>query len=294
MHHLVIRASGPSALDPALVSRIAELAQPQGLQKLSSPSGAWGERAVRLRDIGVDPHVVRGFMPGLAAPAKLDWAVTRAGMTLGDFRLMVFDMDSTLVDMETLDELGEATGVKARIAEITEAAMRGEIADYAESLRRRVALLEGTPADVLDATYARMRLNPGAETLIEAARAAGLKIMLATGGFTFFAERLQRRLGLDFVTANRLDIRDGRLTGHTLGDIVDAEGKRRALLQACADVGCAPEQAIAMGDGANDLGMLGAAGLGVAFHAKPAVRDAADVAIDFGGLDALLALFEDA
>lgn len=290
MHHLVLQS--PDRLDPALVARIAELARPGNLEKLPLPGAEPGERAVRLREVGADPAALRAALPALTAGARVDWAVLDAGVSLSSFRLVVFDMDSTLVDMETLDDLGESTGVKQRIAEITEAAMRGEIADYAESLRRRLALLAGVSADVLEQTWARMNLNPGAEELVAAARAAGLQVRLATGGFTFFAERLQKRLGLDGVTANRLEIVDGRLTGRALGDIVDGEGKRRALLAACAEIGCSPQQAIAIGDGANDLPMLGAAGLGVAYHAKPAVRSAADLAIDFGGLDTLLTLLD--
>ena len=293
MHHLVLQTAAPTTLNADLVARIAEHVQPRGLEKLPSAQGDWGLQAVRLRSIAVDPHVVRALMPRIASDHALDWAIVPAAMRLADFRLLALDMDSTLVAMETIDELGTASGRKAQIAAITEAAMRGEIADYAESLRRRLALLADTPETVLDDVYARMQLNPGAETLIDAAKAQGLKVLLATGGFTWFTERLHRRLGLDFVAANILRIEGGRLTGHVVGPIVDAEGKRQALLDTCIRIGCKPEQAIAIGDGANDLAMMGAAGLSVAYHAKPAVRDAAGAALNVCGLDGTLRLFED-
>ncbi len=291
-HHLVLQVPAASILSPDLVARISEHVQPLGLEKLPSASGDWGTHAVRLRDLGVDPHVARSFMPAIAAEHGVDWAVVPAGLRLADFKLLVLDMDSTLVAMETIDELGAASGKKAQIATITEAAMRGEIADYAESLHRRLALLAGTPERVLEEVYARLRLNPGAEALIAAAKAAGLKVLLATGGFTWFTERLQQRLSLDFVAANTLEWREGKLTGHALGPIVDAQGKRQALLDTCSRIGCTPRQAIAIGDGANDLAMMKAAGLSVAYHAKPAVQDAASTALNVCGLDAVRCLFE--
>ncbi len=290
MHHLVLQVPAPSRLDPALVARIAERTQARSVEALAATDSRDATDAVRLRDIGVDARAARALLPALAD--GVDWALVPAALRLRDFRVLALDMDSTLVAMETIDELGEASGTKAQIAAITEAAMRGEIADYAESLRRRLALLAGTPVAVLEQVYARMQLNPGAERLIATAKSAGLSVLLATGGFTWFAERLQQRLGLDRIRANALEIRDGALTGRVLGSIVDGAGKRQALLQTCAELGCAPRQAIAIGDGANDLPMLGAAGLGVAYHAKPAVRDAADVALNVCGLDGLLPLFD--
>ena len=214
-------------------------------------------------------------------------------LRFADFRLAAFDMDSTLISIECVDELGDVMGKKAEIAAITEAAMRGEIADYKESLRRRVALLRGMPESALQKVHdERLRLTPGAERLLGALRAAGLHTLLVSGGFTFFAERVQARLGIDEVRANVLEIEDGRLTGRMVdqpwGDICDGAEKRRALLQACERLGIEPRESIAVGDGANDLPMMGAAGLSVAFHAKPKVRDAANVRIDDGGLDRLL------
>jgi phosphoserine phosphatase len=214
-------------------------------------------------------------------------------LALADFRLIAFDMDSTLIDIECVDEIADAAGRKAEVAAITEAAMRGEIADYKDSLRRRVALLEGVPVDALEAVYReRLHLNPGAETLVRACQRAGLKTLLVSGGFTFFTDRIRDRLGIDFTRSNVLGVENGRLTGRLLdqpwGDICDGAEKRRMLLQTCAALGIAPRQAIAVGDGANDLPMMGEAGLSVAYHAKPRVREQAMVAIDDGGLDRLL------
>jgi phosphoserine phosphatase len=217
-------------------------------------------------------------------------------LRLQDFGLAAFDMDSTLINIECIDELADAAGRKAEVAAITEAAMRGEIADFKESLRRRLALLAGVPASALDEVYTqRLRLNPGAETLMSALHAAGLKTLLVSGGFTFFAEKVQARLGMHFMRSNVLEVVGGRLTGHVVtqawGDICDGAEKHRMLLQTCERLGIAPAQAIAVGDGANDLPMMGAAGLSVAYHAKPKVREQAMVSIEQGGLDRLLEVF---
>jgi len=217
-------------------------------------------------------------------------------LSLGDYRLIAFDMDSTLINIECVDEIADAVGRKAEVAAITEAAMRGEITDFKDSLRRRLALLTGVTEQQLDRVYhERLRLNPGAAELILACKAAGLKTLLVSGGFTYFAERLRKRLGLDFVRSNQLEVVAGCLTGRLLpqswGDICDGATKRETLLGACSLIGCLPGQAIAVGDGANDLPMMAAAGLSVAYHAKPRVREQARVAIDAGGLDRLLELF---
>ena len=213
-------------------------------------------------------------------------------LTLSRYRLIAFDMDSTLINIECIDEIAGAAGKKAEVAAITEAAMRGEITDFKDSLRRRLALLEGVPASVLEQVYTqRLALNPGARELVAAARAAGLATLLVSGGFTYFAERVQQALGIDRSASNVLEIEGGRLTGRVIGDIVDGAEKQRQLLAFCAELGCEPAQAIAVGDGANDLPMMGAAGLSVAYHAKPKVRAAAMVAIDTGGLDRLLEIF---
>jgi len=220
--------------------------------------------------------VIQGFEPPLQ---------------LSSFKAIAFDMDSTLINIECIDEIADAVGKKAEVAAITEAAMRGEIADFKESLRRRVALLRGVPAGALQEVLdTRLKLNPGAEALVSAARGAGLHTLLVSGGFTFFADHVRERLGMHEAHANTLEIQDGVLTGRVLGDIVDGEAKRQHLLALCARLGCDPRQSIAVGDGANDLLMMGASGLSVAFHAKPKVREQAMVAIDEGGLERLLEL----
>ncbi|WP_295549053.1 phosphoserine phosphatase SerB [uncultured Pseudacidovorax sp.] len=212
---------------------------------------------------------------------------------LADFGLIAFDMDSTLITIECIDEIADAVGKKAEVAAITEATMRGEIKDFKESLRRRVALLEGVPVGALQEVYdQRLRLSPGAPELVGACREAGLKVLLVSGGFTFFADRVMARLGIDFARSNLLEEDGGRLTGRVRaqdwGDICDGAEKRRTLLEVASLLRLAPSQTIAVGDGANDLPMMGAAGLSVAFHAKPKVREQAMVAIDAGGLDRLL------
>jgi phosphoserine phosphatase len=202
-------------------------------------------------------------------------------------------MDSTLITIECVDEIADYVGRKTEVAAITEAAMRGEIADYDESLRRRVALLAGLPESTLERVWdERVRLSPGAEALTAALGAAGLHLLVVSGGFTFFTERLKRRLGLDTARSNVLEVVDGRLTGRLLGPIVNAERKRTIVEQTCAQLGCTPAQAIVVGDGANDLKMMSIAGLSVAFHAKPIVRDETTHALNHCGLDAILNFFE--
>lgn len=230
--------------------------------------------------------VIQGFTP----PRRLD-----------EFKLIAFDMDSTLINIECVDEIADAVGRKTEVAAITEAAMRGEITDFKDSLRRRVALLKGVTVADMESVYRdRLQLNPGAAELIGACKAAGLKVLLVSGGFTYFADRVQARLGIDYVRANVLEIESGpncgQLTGRLVdqdwGDICDGAEKQRMLLQTCAALGISPAQAIAMGDGANDLPMMQtcaqAGGLSVAYHAKPKVREQAMVAIHTGGLDRLL------
>lgn len=218
-------------------------------------------------------------------------------LKLSDFKLIAFDMDSTLISIECVDEIADAVGKKAEVAAITEAAMRGEITDYKDSLRKRVALLRGvTIADMEKVYTERLRINPGAAELVRACKAAGLKVLLVSGGFTFFSERVRQTLGIDFTRANVLEVESGpncgQLTGHMVdqpwGDICDGAEKRRTLLEVASLLGIEPSQCIAMGDGANDLPMMGVAGLSVAYHAKPAVRAQAMVAINEGGLDRLL------
>ena len=227
------------------------------------------------------------FAPGLMVQR------TPVPLRLSDYKLIAFDMDSTLINIECVDEIADATGKKAEVAAITEATMRGEITDFKESLRQRVALLRGvTEADMARVRSERLKLSPGAQALVEACQQAGLKVLLVSGGFTFFANRVKDRLGIDYARSNLLDEADGRLTGkvamQSWGDICDGAEKRRTLLEVASLLGISPAQTIAVGDGANDLPMMGAAGLSVAFHAKPKVREQAMVAINGGGLDRML------
>jgi phosphoserine phosphatase len=218
-------------------------------------------------------------------------------LNLQDFKLIAFDMDSTLIGIECIDEIADAVGRKAEVAAITEAAMRGEIADYSESLTRRLALLHGvTLADLQRVYDERLTINPGAAALIDACKQAGLKVLLVSGGFTFFADRVKSRLGIDFARSNQLEIVDGALSGKLVeqawGSICDGAQKRRTVLELASLMGITPQQCIAVGDGANDLPMMGAVGLSVAYHAKPKVQELAMVAIQTGGLDRLLEVFK--
>lgn len=221
-----------------------------------------------------------------------DYAFVEPERRLGDFGLVAMDMDSTLITIECIDEIADFCGLKAEVSAITEAAMRGEIADFSESLTRRAALLAGLDASVLERVYEeRLQLSPGAERMLAGARAAGLKTLLVSGGFTFFTDKLKERLGLDYARSNTLEIVDGKLTGRVLGEIVDADVKARTLRETCAALGIEPQRAIAMGDGSNYLKMMAAAGFSVAFRAKPVVREAASAAFNYVGLDGLLPLF---
>lgn len=222
--------------------------------------------------------------------------VSTPDLKLSNFRLIAFDMDSTLINIECVDEIADAAGRKAEVAAITEAAMRGEITDYKESLRQRVALLKGVSVASMEQVYhERLKLNPGAAELVHACKEAGMKVLLVSGGFTFFTDRVRDELGIDYTRSNVLEMKDGFLTGKMVdqpwGDICDGEEKRKMLIETCGNLGINPLEAIAMGDGANDLPMMGVAGLSVAYHAKPRVREQAMVAINEGGLDRLLELF---
>ncbi|MDD4928380.1 MAG: phosphoserine phosphatase SerB [Gallionella sp.] len=222
---------------------------------------------------------------------RIDYGFVAADKTLADFGLVVMDMDSTLISIECIDEIADMQGLKPEVAAITESAMRGEI-DFAESLRRRVALLEGLHESALQRVYdERLQLNPGAEVMLAKLKKHGIKTLLVSGGFLFFTERLKPRLGLDYTHANTLEISDGRLTGRVLGEILDANGKAEWLIKIREQLGLEASQVIAMGDGANDLKMMARAGVSIAYHAKPVVREQASYALNFTGLDGLAKLF---
>jgi phosphoserine phosphatase len=270
---------GPQAEQQTL-ERLARLAKPQRLTAL-------GAHALRAEDVAYSP-TLKQELDAAAFEAGVDATFIAAGRTLADFRLVAMDMDSTLITIECIDEIADMQGLKPQVAAITEAAMRGEL-DFSESLTRRVALLEGLDASALQRVYdERLRISMGGEAMLHAVQAAGLKTLLVSGGFTFFTDRLKPRLGMDHTHANVLEVIDGKLSGRVQGGIVDAEEKKRTVERVCAQLGIDPSQAIVMGDGANDLKMMGIAGLSVAFRAKPVVREQANVALNFSGLDGLL------
>jgi phosphoserine phosphatase len=245
--------------------------------------------ALRIAD--ADPKQ-RPDIDAYCGTHALDFAYVPAGRSLREFGLVAMDMDSTLITIECIDEIADFCGLKAEVSAITEASMRGELKDFNESLTARVALLKGLDATALEQVFnERLKLSPGAQTMLAAVKAAGLRTLLVSGGFTFFTERLKAQLGLDFAHANTLEIVDGKLTGKVVGEIVNASVKARTVRETCAKLGIDPSQAIVMGDGSNDLEMMAVAGLSVAFRAKPVVRAAADVAFNYVGLDGLLRLF---
>ncbi|CAB3826427.1 phosphoserine phosphatase SerB [Achromobacter xylosoxidans] len=282
IHHLVVQSPG---LTVEHAEQIAALAQAQGVARISAT-------AARLLDVQHD-DATRADVVAWAERHGVDTAFVPAGLKLSHCKVLAMDMDSTLINIECIDEIAGVAGVKDKVSEITEAAMRGEIKDFAESLRRRVALLKDVPAEALEQVYTeKLRLNPGAERLITTAQAAGIKVLLVSGGFTFFTDRLRERLKLDSAHANTLEIDNGVLTGRVLGDILDADAKAVYLREFARTHGATKEQVIAMGDGANDLKMLGAAGFPVAYHAKPLVRQQTRYALNVSGLDGVLNWFE--
>ncbi len=239
----------------------------------------------RIQHASTPDHVA---LEALRTELHLDINTLPADFDPASIGLLITDMDSTLISIECVDEIADFVGVKPQVAAITEAAMRGEI-DFEASLRQRVALLEGLSTSALQQVYDdRLRLNPGAETLIDGLKARGIKLALVSGGFTFFTDRLKTRLGLDFTLANVLAEKDSKLLGSVEGAIVGAETKATYLTALCHELEIHPAQVVAVGDGANDLKMLAVAGLGVAYHAKPAVRAQADAALHHRGLDAVL------
>jgi phosphoserine phosphatase len=223
---------------------------------------------------------------------NIDYGWIADGRRFAGLKLLAMDMDSTLITIECIDELGEMAGKKAEIAAITAQAMRGEL-DYPASLRRRVSAIAGLPeASLLRVYEERLKLTPGAEVLVQTCQKHGVKLLLVSGGFTFFTDRLKTRLGIDYTISNVLEVRDGKLTGQVVGDIVDADAKAAKFRAVVGELGAAKDETVAIGDGANDLKMMAEAGLSIAFHAKPVVRAQADCALSYSGLEGVGNLFE--
>ena len=266
-------------VDSVALKNVAKVTEANAIEQITT-------RSFRL--VGAKP--AEGLVAACTA-GGLDHVWLPEGRQLSDFGLFVTDMDSTLINIECIDEIADMQGLKAEVAAITEAAMQGEI-DFRESLTRRVGLLAGLPESALAEVFDhRLQLNPGAERLLQGLQRAGIRTMLVSGGFTYFTERLKTRLGFDYAYANELEIIDGKLTGQVLGEIVDGEAKAANLERVRDELGLKPEQVIAAGDGANDIPMLRAAGFGVAFHAKPVLRDVAHCCLDHTGLDGILDIF---
>ena len=278
---LVVQGPEASALRAAALAAMCGAAPPEAIALGDNPR-AWRLRGAQRRE-------------GVAAwceAHRLDHAWVRDGRRFADLKLLAMDMDSTLITKECIDELGEAIGRKDEIAAITAGAMRGEI-DYPESLRKRVALLADLSEDVLQDVYdEKLRLSPGAETLIATCRNNGIKLLLVSGGFSFFTERLKERLGFDETISNVLDIDNGKLSGRVLGAIVDADAKAAKFRQMAQRLGAKREQTLAIGDGANDLKMMAEAGISIAYRAKPVVRANATYALNYSGLDGIINLFD--
>lgn len=270
-------------VDTRIVEKIAALADANTMT--STATNVW-------RCEGVSHSApVRALIEAACLHAQIDGSFIDNTKKLSDFKLLVMDMDSTLITIECIDEIADMQGLKSEVSAITEAAMRGEL-EFRESLTRRVALLEGLDASALQQVFdERLLLSLGAKELLAGAKAAGLKTVLVSGGFTYFTDRLQQQLHFDVTRANSLEIIDGKLTGRIVGEIIDATEKRKTVENEAAALGVEASAAIVMGDGANDLEMMSVAGLSVAFRAKPVVRAQADVALNFVGLDGVLNLF---
>jgi phosphoserine phosphatase len=258
------------------------------LAKLTGANGIEQTTNNVFRLANASPHVE---IEPFCTKAQLDFAFVPDGQTLSQIGLVVMDMDSTLITIECIDEIADMLQLKPQVAAITESAMRGEI-DFAQSLTQRVALLAGLDQGALQRVYdERLQLSPGAERFLSTLQQHNIKTLLVSGGFTFFTDKLKPRLKLDYTASNTLEIVDGKLTGKVLGTIVDAQGKADHLKRLRDQLGLKREQVIAIGDGANDLKMLGEAGISIAYHAKPVVRAQTTYAINYSGLDAVLSLF---
>ncbi|MEE8222551.1 MAG: phosphoserine phosphatase SerB [Nitrosomonadaceae bacterium] len=264
-------------------SDLRELAKLSGASRIERITG----QAFRLVGASQQDNI-----PMYCLDARLDFAFVEQSVKLASFSLAAVDMDSTLVGIESIDEIADMYGIKAQVAEITAKAMCGEV-NFSEGLKRRVALLQGLDQSMLHRVYdERLKLNPGAEKMLKRLKAVGIRTMLISGGFTFFTDRLKERLGLDYAAANTLEIVDGKLTGRLVGEIVGAQGKAEALKRIRDELGLRRDQLVAIGDGANDLQMMAEAGVSIAYHAKPIVQKNATYAIDHVGLDGVINLFE--
>ena len=279
--NLVLQGTG---LQPDDAPQVAALCEAQAIEQLAAT--AWRLRSP-TRSASVDADVA-----AYCESRSLDFAWVPAGRRFADLGLMAMDMDSTLITIECIDEIGGMLGIKPRIASITERAMRGEI-DYAESLQLRVALLAGLDTEALERVYVeKLRFSPGAEALVSHAQQFGVMTLLVSGGFTFFTERIKARLGLDHALSNVLETENGKLTGRVSGAIVDAAAKAARLTALAQELGFARDQTLVIGDGANDVPMMEQAGVSVAYRAKPVVRAKATHALSHSGLDGVIHLFE--
>lgn len=223
--------------------------------------------------------------------SELDFAFVNPEQKLSDIKLIVMDMDSTLLAIESIDEIADMQNIRPQVSAITQQTMRGEIS-FEESLTRRTWLLRGVHQDALQKVYdERVRLSSGADKMLQQAKRFGIKTMVLSGGFTFFTERVKERLGLDFAAANVLEIENNKLTGKVVGEIIGREGKAQVLKQVGDTLGLRREQIIAIGDGANDLGMMAESGISIAYHAKPIVKQHATYSINYVGLDGVINLF---
>ena len=267
-----------------------ETADLKALAKISAGSSIERVSDEAFRILDADPSS-REAVAAHCAEAQLDWGFVEKGRKLADFALLAMDMDSTLISIECIDEIADFAGRKAEVAAVTASAMRGEI-DWPESLRQRVAALKDLDESALECVYRdRLRFNPGAEKLIDAARKVGIKTLLVSGGFTYFTDRIRERLKLDYAYSNVLVVNAGKLAGAVTGPLVDAQGKAAHVARLKAELGIPREKVLAIGDGANDLLMLAEAGTSIAYHAKPVVKSKTDYALDYVGLDGVLSLF---
>ncbi|WP_114638563.1 phosphoserine phosphatase SerB [Polynucleobacter necessarius] len=292
-NHQTLIALSKNPISEKMVFELKDLALRFGctLHNTSNPFSNGAYHEVRWDSNQHLDVTQREALRNIASSHQTDLCFLQANLITQDIRVLAMDMDSTLINIECIDEIADFTGKKSAVAQITEATMRGEIKDFKESLRRRVALLEGVHADALEAVYReRLKPNPGALELLAGANERGLYTLLVSGGFTFFTDKLRQELGFRQTQANTLEIIDGKLTGRVLGDIVDGIAKATHLDRACTLVGCTRANAITMGDGANDLIMMNGSGISVAYQAKPVVKEKADAAFDHVGLDAALLL----